>query len=854
MEQNAEIDLSNDNNNNNNNNNFTIRLSVSKQTIAAKDRAGMINQFDERELNSTDIESLKEVLKSRNYSTNVWNGTRHGSTYVGMTGVALDFDSGMTISEAMNVFAPFNYILHTSTSHNVEKWGIVAERFRVILPFAPSDLRFVSSRDCKKVYLKLLSEFPQMDSACTDAARQFFPFCAERGAKFELYVNETGKYFDIAIDDVRDEDVRSDYPEHVWDGTLKPRSELDRILKFCPFVKWMKDNIVNPDTEMHEPLRFGFISNLCGYEGGAEEIHKVLSRDCRPGKYTRELVDDKIQRNCEEYNPQTYARLKYLGWPGPVPSKPLAPAGWGKIGTKTVQSPEYVRIGWEDNIVVKINGQWTVVNLEEAKYTLLPRHKTICAVCPVCSDVTATLKSDTFNFVHIWCEKCQKPYYEAALSPGMFTYKNKLLRVEKRSDQFISMEVLDEESFRDKADYTYVKRKLLTDLNRRFLDDQFQIRRIGSADFEQLDYEFRMQENALVFKYPALPVVATDNALIDNFLDTMFGKYSGFSKDWLAMYSYTNYLTLPVIILTSERSSGKGTFVDMVSSIFPRLAGSWVGVNETFNDQFKGKLIFVDENSNGDKPMQYTEIKKITGNKVIRINEKYTPAYYVPNNANIIIATNDPRPIFLKSREKPKSENVNNFFIYGVPEVDAKKIDKELGAKLQARLGHYIRTELKQRYDRLCSENLSNNRYTLAAPMTDLARMLFESAKTIIELETEELAEILVCGVDDPDPFNPFGRIQFSAKESPGKRYVQLSEIRELIGKLRFKGSSNPKAYVNVLQEQGVLSHDGSHREKSQRLGYLILRDKGFYADPDDTGKTGGTGSEMPKPKPSAFD
>ena len=329
-----------------------------------------------------------------------------------------------------------------------------------------------------------------------------------------------------------------------------------------------------------------------------------------------------------------------------------------------------MQLDWDDHIIVKVGDVLTVTNLEELKADLLPVAKKLPAVCPVCGNDEAVVKLDTFHFANIWCEKCQKAFYEAALSPGMFTYKNKLLRVERRAGQFISMEVLEEESFRNKKEFNFAKKKLLTDPDRRFLDDGFQIRRIGNADFEKLDYEFRMQENALLFRYPALPVKIQDNAFVEEFLNRMFGPYADFIKDWIAVYCYTNYQTLPVIVLTSERSCGKGTFANLISAIFPTLVGQWDGVKESFNDQYKNKLLFVDENPNAEKPMQYTEIKKITGNKVLRINEKYTPAYSVPNNINIIIATNDPRPMFLKAREEPKSENTNNFFIYRVPDVD----------------------------------------------------------------------------------------------------------------------------------------------------------------------------------------
>ena len=269
----------------------------------------------------------------------------------------------------------------------------------------------------------------------------------------------------------------------------------------------------------------------------------------------------------------------------------------------------------------------------------------------------------------------------------------------------------------------------------------------------------------------------------------------------------------------------------MVGSIFPTLYALWDGVHESFNDQYKSKLLFVDENPNADKHIQYVEIKKITGNKILRVNEKYTPAYYVPNNINLIIATNDPRPIFLKAREAPKAENINNFFIYRVPELDPSRINAELGQMLEDRLGHYVRTELKTRYERLVATRGTNNRYGIPAPFTPLARDLFAASQSTIEMEAEELARYIVCGVGTSlnDVMN--GMQSYRPYTAPdGYQYVQLKDLRDLVRGMNFRGSANPKAYINALQDQEVLSFESDYRLNCQRLGFRVLRPASYYA------------------------
>lgn len=820
---------------------FTINLVVSKNEVHSKDQGKTVVEYKPKEFASDKEDELERILRTRNYSTNVWNGSRHSKNYVGMTGVALDIDGGMTIDEAKTRFAQYKYIIHTSSSHQVDKNGIIADRFRVILPFSPEPLRFTTPAECKKVYTKLLYEYPEMDPACTDAGRQFFPFTEDNGASFEFHINESGDYFDIDISDISDEEVASDYEPKDWDGNLRPKAELERILKFCPFVKWMDENIDNPKTEMHEPLRFALVSNLCSYEGGPEEIHRILSRDCRPGKYSVGLIDDKIDRNQQFYNPQTYRTISKLGWPGKIPSKPLSPAGWAKIGTK--KRNENVFLGWKDNLIVSQDGKWQVTNLIQLKENLSQDSP---AICPVCDSDQAMLKQDIYNFLYIRCPNCAKDYYESALQPGIFTYKNKFLRVEKRAEKFISMEVLESTHFRTRNDFQFAKTKVFNDPNRKFLDNNFQVRRIGNAMYDHLDYELDIENNALVYKFPALLPRINDNAFIDTFLNGLFGQYANFIKNWLAMYCYTNYIKLPVLVLTGPRGCGKNTFGEMVSKIFPSLAGLWNGDSTHFNEQYTKKLLFVDENPNADKVTQYTEIKKITGNDKNKINEKYQPEYYAPNNINIIIATNDHRPLFVKWQEEPQSPKNNNFFIFECPAVNPSKIDSKLACKLEERLGHYVRTELQDRYLELMKNDRTNSRYGIDAPITQFAKDLYSSAKTSIEEEAEELAEYIVRGVktiknyDDKAPkstevtYIKGPRIDFMPTvDQDGDHYILPRDIRRLVKLLEYSSKKTNNSYVEALVRAGVISMRNNHREDKRRLGHRILKKADEYEEQD---------------------
>lgn len=828
---------------NNNYDRFNLTLSVSTVTVATKEEAKKVVDFHKQTYSATpDSDELGQLFKTQLYSTNLWSSGCSNATYIGMTGVTLDFDHGFTIGEAQLAFADFNYILHTSRTHQHSVDGAPGEdRFRVILPFEPSTTYFTSASDAAKAYYKLMTLYPKADQSCTNPGRKFFPSTRELNTPFLLDVHVTGKYFRVDISDVPD-DVLGSPSAYEWDGTLRPEEELDRIVRFCPFVRWMIQNIDNPSARIREPLKFALISNLCWFEGGRELIHDILRRDARPHKYDPDLVDAKIDWVLDNAGPHRYMTIAQKeptiaplwGWNDENNWRgPLAPAGWGKYGRilnrKGFGKNNEVRINYDDNFIVQADGEWTVTDLATIKQTNLARTK-LAAACPFCDAANASFQTDMFKSVTFECLSCKIQCFEFPLAPNMFTYKNEILRVEQREGLYSSIEVLTKEHFRTDEDFCFVRKLLLNSQDRRFLDDNFQVRRVGIAECDDLDYEINIKENALVHRFPPVRVIVEDNALVDKFLDSMFREHSDFIKDWMAMFAYTNYVTLPVIVLQGERSSGKGTFAHVVGGIYPRLMGHWNGDSNNFNEYFRSKLLFVDENDKSEKRIQYTEIKKLTGNKIVRINEKYKPEYYTPNNNNLIIATNDTRPVYLDWKETPKAENVNNFFIYKCPDVPAEAIIPGLEEMLKARIGHYVRTELKKRFEVLAARGYQNNRYALAAPITDFARNLYESSPPQVQIDSEELAQYIVCGVSMPDPYNsnaPF--IQFKPKVIDGKSFVRPEEIRILVDRLRLKSNKfTYKSFITALQDAGVLSH-GLDRESHQRKGYEILRSPDYY-------------------------
>jgi hypothetical protein len=309
---------------------FEITLSVSTIEATTKEHAKTINDFTTHTLvaraSSTEFEAL---FRTRLYSTNIWSSGCSNDAYIGMTGVTLDFDHGFTIGEAQEIFQDFNYILHTSRTHGYAvDGGVPEDRFRVILPFAPSGLCYPAGSEARKVYSKLMDLYPQADKSCTNPGRKFFPSTRELDTPYVVEVNITGKYYSVDISDVPEDAIVANAKPYVWDGKLRPKAGLQKVLTNCPFVKWMSENIGNTSLRIREPLKYGLITNLAPFDGGREALHDILGRDWRKGKYNPDAVDRKIDNALHNGGPQKYATLCALGYPGDIPDWPASPAGW----------------------------------------------------------------------------------------------------------------------------------------------------------------------------------------------------------------------------------------------------------------------------------------------------------------------------------------------------------------------------------------------------------------------------------------------------------------------------------------------------------------------------------------------
>lgn len=132
--------------------------------------------FEPREV--VTIDDLAKLATTYNYSMGVFKDNyRNKKNFEVAEAIAIDVDNdgpndNYAISEAAEKFAQFKHIIMPSKSHQIEKNGKVADRFRVILFL---DKPVTDAKDFQATWKTIYDSYPAADRACKDASRFYFP-------------------------------------------------------------------------------------------------------------------------------------------------------------------------------------------------------------------------------------------------------------------------------------------------------------------------------------------------------------------------------------------------------------------------------------------------------------------------------------------------------------------------------------------------------------------------------------------------------------------------------------------------------------------------------------------------------
>lgn len=171
------------------------------------------------------------------------------------------------------------------------------------------------------------------------------------------------------------------------------------------------------------------------------------------------------------------------------------------------------------------------------------------------------------------------------------------------------------------------------------------------------------------------------------FLEHIFGKYYEIGLDYITiLYRYPTEI-LPVLCLVStERRTGKTTFLDWLCDIFGDNA--CVVGNEEFKSQFNGvfltKLIMgLDETSLADNREITERIKWLSTTKKIPVQKKGVDFNIVDNFCHLIMCSNQESNFVFTEKEEVR------YFVLKIPSLDGKEMT-DLRKRLQNEIPAFL--------------------------------------------------------------------------------------------------------------------------------------------------------------------
>lgn len=124
------------------------------------------------------LQQFAEIALEYNFSQGIFkNEKRNIANFERTDCIVMDVDNDgtenatLTIEEAKNAFGPFRHIILTSRSHQIEKSGQCADRFRVVLFL---DTPIVRAEDYYATWYWVKDQFPAIDHKCKDPSRFWF--------------------------------------------------------------------------------------------------------------------------------------------------------------------------------------------------------------------------------------------------------------------------------------------------------------------------------------------------------------------------------------------------------------------------------------------------------------------------------------------------------------------------------------------------------------------------------------------------------------------------------------------------------------------------------------------------------
>jgi hypothetical protein len=545
-------------------------------------------------------QDARELFCEYHYSSHIWkNGIRNQENCVASTALIVDYDNGLSIAEAKQKFKDYKYVLISSRNHqkikkNKEHLGAV-DRFHIYFP-----LETAMSNSLHYSAYQNIDLFDEADPTAFETSRFFYK--SPQDAFIE--VNDSGRYLDEALPPHKIPVKMSTNPAVSKRFT---QDDLNKILSRCQAVRDAFSDIGSDSAE-----------NSTGHHKRLLAAN-MISNTIDDEQYVLDLF-----KNVSDFDPQkTLKQYRSVRKLKPITCKKLQSSGWDRLCKETcplmndLQRKSPVAFAYRDSEGLKLNTELLNSiekneNLEEllrrlrfygdtpkreSLITLISRMKGLSL-----SKITKMMENmeyktdDSIEFEQL-CENWYRigsKFSEVVVLP------------EKGDIRITTRGALDVESKLGKQAKKYI-------IEKKSLPEPVDFDFIGGSG-QAIGYE--SAESGFVAYAPLPPIIKTDNHFINEKLNEWFGKYDEFIKSYIAYYTYTNYIHLPMPILTGPRGTGKSKFVDLMVMIYPKLSGRFATKTQ-FSEHNGLKLAFIEEADEFDNQNLYSIMKDVGGSRPI---------------------------------------------------------------------------------------------------------------------------------------------------------------------------------------------------------------------------------------------
>ena len=150
------------------------------------------------------------------------NGKRNNKSAIGVSAIILDFDDGTSLEQGIELFSFCKSLVVTTKSHQIDKHGVISDRFRVILILNVCiiDMKYYTQ------LMKVITRFYKSDISCIDSARYYLPSNKKQVVKY----SDSNEYFDITKFDEMIHASEETVQKHITRPTIKEHLNLKSMV------------------------------------------------------------------------------------------------------------------------------------------------------------------------------------------------------------------------------------------------------------------------------------------------------------------------------------------------------------------------------------------------------------------------------------------------------------------------------------------------------------------------------------------------------------------------------------------------------------------------------------------------